>query len=130
MMASSGNEVSELGTAGRGRRGRLLGVVAIGLVLAAAVALSTATVATAEERGLMLPSGRVIPPLETEGPFGSTVGIELYDRLRGEFVEWFATPSNASNSNYRYDFLGNKFQVGMRVKLDDYEVFVQYQDTT
>lgn len=102
--------------------------------LTALVALATpgytGTAAAAEERGLFLGDDRVVPPLETTGPFGSTIGLEVYDRVRGEFVDWFATPPNRSNSNHRYNFVGNKFQLGVRMKRDPYELFVQFQDTT
>jgi len=101
----------------------------LGGVLVATVAAG-AVRAAADDRGLVLPGGQVVPPLETNGPFGSTVGIELYDRLRGEFVDFFATPPNASNSTFRYNFLGNKFQLGVRVKREPYEFFVQFQQAT
>ena len=107
------------------RAGRTL----LGCVLATVIGAAAGTVG-ADDRGLELPGGHVVPPLETRGPLGSTIGIELYDRLRGEFVDWFATPSNGSNSTFRYNFLGNKFQVGLRVKREPYEFFVQFQDTT
>src|SRR2546430_2616179 len=84
----------------------------------------------ADNRGLVPRGGQVVPPLETNGPFGSTIGIELYDRLRGEFVDYFATPPNASNSTFRYNFLGNKFQLGVRVTREPYEFFVQFQQAT
>jgi Alginate export len=125
-----GNEVSTLSAAIRGRSGRLIGGAVLAAVLAAAAALSAATTVAADERGLELPGGRVVPPMVTDGPFGSTIGIELYDRVRGEFVDWFATPPNQSNSNFRYNLVGNKFQLGVRVKRDPYEFFVQFQDST
>ena len=125
-----GNEVSALRAAIRGASGRLIGGAVLAAVLAATAALSVATNVAADERGLALPGGRVVPPMVTDGPFGSTIGIELFDRVRGEFVDWFATPSNASNSNFRYNLVGNKFQLGVRVKRDPYEVFVQFQDST
>src|SRR5437016_10200605 len=117
--------IAALRAALRGRGGRMV----LGGVLAAIVGAG-AERAAADDRGLVLPGGQVVPPLETNGPFGSTIGIELYDRLRGEFVDFFATPPNASNSTFRYNFLGNKFQLGVRVKREPYEFFVQFQQTT
>src|ERR1700687_2039878 len=101
-----------------------LGGVLIALVAAAPPPYADA--AATNQRGLVLP-GYVVPPLETAGPFGSTIGVEIYDRLRGEFVDWFATPPNQTS---RYDFIGNKFQLGLRVRRAPYEVFVQFHDTS
>jgi len=107
---------------------RVIGVFAAAVIFAAPAGL--VAVASAEERGLMLSPTRVIPPLETAGPFGSTIGIEIYDRLRGEFVDWFATPPDQKNSTYHYNFIGNKFQLGLRIRREPYEVFMQFQDST
>ena len=115
-----GNEVSALRAAIRGRGGRLIGGAVLAALLAAA---SQAYAAAAADE-------RVLPPLQTEGPFGSTIRLELYDRLRGELVDWFATAPNKSNSSYQYNFIGNKFQLGLRVRADPYELFVQFQDST
>src|SRR2546425_4434950 len=83
--------IAALRAALRGRGGRMV----LGGVLAAIVGAG-AERAAADDRGLVLPGGQGVPPLETNGPFGSTIGIELYDRLRGGVVEFFPTPSNAS----------------------------------
>jgi hypothetical protein len=104
----------------------LVGATACLLVAATAVAQGP----TAPTPGLRLGSERVLPPLVTEGPWGSTIGLEFFNRLRGEFVDWFATPPNQSNSTFRYDFIGNKFQLGLRVRRAPYELFVQFQDST
>ena len=103
-------------------------VGALAFLLAAAAAGADAPSSTTP--GLVLGSERVLPPLETEGPWGSTIGLEFFDRLRGEFVDWFATPPQQSNSTYRYNFIGNKFQLGLRVRRAPYELFVQFQDST
>lgn len=71
-----------------------------------------------------------IAPLTVKGPYDSTVRLELVNRLRGEFVDWFATNPAGPAPNYRYDFLGNKFQLGVRVTRDPFELFVQFQDST
>jgi hypothetical protein len=71
-----------------------------------------------------------VPPLAMRGPFDSTVRLEIANRIRGEFVDWFATPSNGPNPNDRYNFLGNKLQLGVRLTRDPYELFVQFQDST
>lgn len=55
------------------------------------------------------------PDLSAAGPWSSTLRIEINDRIRGEFVDWFeAGPA----SNDRYDFWANRFQVGLRVTRD------------
>jgi hypothetical protein len=71
-----------------------------------------------------------IPPLATEGPLDSTIRLEVFDRLRGEFVDWFQPPAGAPAPTYRYNFLGNKFQLGLRVTREPYEIFAQFQDST
>jgi hypothetical protein len=70
-----------------------------------------------------------IPPLEAEGPFGATIRLEASDRVRGEFVDWFETPPSSATRNDDYRFLGNRFQLGVRVKRDPVELFVQFQDS-
>jgi hypothetical protein len=106
------------------------------LMLAVAIAVATgmAQPAAAQlpppDKGLTLGSERVLPLLQTEGPWGSTVGLEVFDRIRGEFVDWFATPPTSATPNFRYNFMGNKFQLGLRIKRAPYEVFVQFQDST
>lgn len=82
------------------------------------------------DKGLTLGTERVLPSLVTEGPWGSTVAVEIFDRLRGEFVDWFATPPSSATPTFRYDFLGNKLQLGLRIKRKPYELFVQFQDST
>ena len=71
-----------------------------------------------------------IAPLAVKGPYDSTIRLEVFNRLRGEFVDWFATAPTGPAPNYRYDFLGNKFQLGVRFTRDPYEIFVQVQDST
>src|SRR5579885_3468273 len=70
------------------------------------------------------------PPLATEGPWGTTLDLEVFDRLRGEFVRWFEPPATSATPNNRYDFLQNKFQLGLRVAREPYEAFFQFQDST
>jgi len=71
-----------------------------------------------------------VPPLAVQGPYDSTIRLEVFERIRGEFVDWFATPPDGPNPTFRYNFLGNKFQLGVRIIRDPYEVFVQFQDST
>lgn len=104
------------------------------LALALAIAMTAAAPATAQappaDTGLTLGSERVVPALQTAGPWGSTVRLELFNRLRGEFVDWFGPPPGSATPVHRYDFLGNKLQVGLRVRRAPYELFVQFQNTT
>jgi len=80
---------------------------------------------------LLLPEPlRAAPRLETEGPWDSTIRLEVFDRLRGEFVDWFEPLPGAPAPENRYDFLGNKFQLGLRIKRDPWEMFLQFQNTT
>src|SRR5205085_7571279 len=60
----------------------------------------------------------------------SKIRLEIYDRLRGEFVDWFAPPEGSKTPNFRYNFVGNKFQIGLRITRAPYEMFLQFQDST
>ena len=103
---------------------RSASVVCLALVLGAHSARSHAqTYGTA-------PAAAPAPRLETDGPWDSKIRLEVYDRLRGEFVDWFATPFDSATPRFRYNFVGNKFQVGLRVTRAPYELFVQFQDST
>src|SRR5581483_11533077 len=70
------------------------------------------------------------PPLATEGPWGTTLDLEVFDRLRGEFVRFFEPPATSATPNNRYDFLQNKFQLGLRLAREPYEAFFQFQHST
>lgn len=69
------------------------------------------------------------PNLAVEGPGGSTWRVEISNRLRGEFVDWFDPGPKSPSPRFRYDFLGERFQAGVRVTCDPVEVFLQYQHT-
>lgn len=60
--------------------------------------------------------------------------LEVFDRLRGEAINWFGDPmlkGEVIDRNYNYGFMGNKFQLGLRLNHEDWlESFVQFQDTT
>jgi hypothetical protein len=71
-----------------------------------------------------------VAPLAIDGPYDSKIRLEVFDRVRGEFVDWFAPAPDAPAPRHRYDFLGNKFQLGLRVTRDPFELFVQFQDST
>src|SRR5437667_7889224 len=68
------------------------------------------------------------PPTSVEGPWGTRWTVEVSDRLRGEFVDFFAAKPSKTHkvAKFRYDFLGNKFQAGVRVRRDPWEAFVQF----
>jgi hypothetical protein len=68
-----------------------------------------------------------IPRLETEGPFGSRLRLEVSERIREEFVDWFEPLPTAAATNGRYGFLGNRFQLGLRIAREPVEVFAQLQ---
>ena len=74
--------------------------------------------------------GLTIAPVTVAGPWDSTIRLEFYNRLRGEFVDWFATPNPGPTQHFRYNFIGNKLQVGLRLTRDPLEVFAQFQDTS
>jgi hypothetical protein len=67
------------------------------------------------------------PKLETAGPLDSTIRLEVFNRVRGEFVDWFNPPPGNPQPTYRYNYFANKFQLGLRVKRDPIEMFAQLQ---
>jgi hypothetical protein len=73
------------------------------------------------------PAATLAAPLEAAGPLDSRIRLELTNRLRGEFWSFFDTPSTGPTRNANYDFLGNRFQLGLRVARDPLELFAQLQ---
>ena len=67
------------------------------------------------------------PDLSIAGPWDTKWTASANNRLRGEFADWFegAPP----NDNQRYDFLGNRTQLGLGVARGIVSGFVQYQHT-
>lgn len=69
---------------------------------------------------------------EASGPYESKIRLEIYERVRGEFADWFGnsiTGGKVVPKNFRYNFVGNKFQLGLRMQRDPLELFVQFQDS-
>ncbi|MGH8476232.1 MAG: alginate export family protein [Methylococcales bacterium] len=69
---------------------------------------------------------------EISGPYDTTVRLEVNDRIRGEFVDWFGDPiinGKVVPKESSYDFLANKFQLGIRIKGEPFEAFAQFQHT-
>lgn len=69
---------------------------------------------------------------EMKGPFDTKWRLELNNRIRGEFVDWFGDPivnGQVVPKESSYNFMGNKFQLGLGVKGDLFEAFAQFQDT-
>jgi|SRR5438552_11084271 len=95
-----------------------------GVVLVGALALA---LCEADARAGWWPPER--PPTSVEDPWDTRWTLEASDRLRGEFVDFFAQKPGSKTPNFRYNFLGNKFQAGVRVRRDPWEAFVQFQHT-
>ncbi len=69
-----------------------------------------------------------LEPLAVNGPFDSKLRLEIFDRTRGEFVDWFNPRPNPKVPNtYRYNFFENKLQLGVRIQRDPVEIFAQLQ---
>lgn len=111
----------------RGRAGRCV-LVALLLLLPLFAALAMPREGLAQGSATAVPAPRV----ETDGPWGSRIRLEVHDRFRGEFVDWFEPESESGvpARRARYDFVGNKLQVGVRVTRASSEMFVQVQDST
>lgn len=66
-------------------------------------------------------------PLAIVGPGGTEIRLGVSNRLRGEFVDWFAAGAPAENSEYA--FLGNRTQVGAGVRWRWLSAHLQAQHT-
>lgn len=69
---------------------------------------------------------------EWAGPADTKIRVEMLDRARGEFADWFGNPivkGVAVPKDHNYSFVGNKLQLGLRVTGDPFEAFAQFQDT-
>lgn len=69
---------------------------------------------------------------EIDGPLGAKLRLELYNRLRGEFIDWFGDPivnGRVVDRESSYSYFANKFQLGLRVTGKPFEAFVQFQDS-
>ncbi len=69
---------------------------------------------------------------EISGPFDSKIRLEMYERVRGDFADWFGNPiinGTVVLKEFRYNFVGNKFQLGLRFQRDPVEIFAQFQDS-
>src|SRR5439155_24173688 len=108
----------------RPRPGRCAMGMRRGVVLVGALALA---LSEAHARAGWWPPER--PPASVEGPWDTRWTLEASDRLRGEFVDFFTSKAGSKTPNFRYNFLGNRFQAGIRVRRDPWEAFVQFQHT-
>ncbi|MGH8476275.1 MAG: hypothetical protein ACRERS_10095 [Methylococcales bacterium] len=69
---------------------------------------------------------------EIEGPYDTKLRLELYNRIRGEFIDWFGDPivnGRVVPKESSYSYFANKFQLGLRVTGEAFEAFAQFQDT-
>lgn len=72
------------------------------------------------------------PRLEWVPAADTKVQLEVAERLRGEFVDWFGDPlvgTTFADRDSRYDFLGHKLQVSARLTVPGIEMFLQGQNT-
>lgn len=103
--------------------GTILMVLAVALPFSISDARAQASGASSQ---LAPPPGPfAIPKLEMEGPFASKIRLEVTNRIRGEFVDWFARPTSAPTRDEDYEFLGNRFQAGIRATRAPVERFGQ-----
>jgi hypothetical protein len=91
----------------------LRGHAAVSLLFAAALAFTVPAM-----RAEYAKETKVSEPwrAEVNGPFDSKIRLEMYERVRGEFADWFGNPivgGSVVPKEYRYNFVGNKFQLGL-----------------
>jgi hypothetical protein len=69
--------------------------------------------------------------LADDGPsWRDRIIFNASDRVRGEFVDWFAPPAGAAKPDAeRYNFFANRFRAGVRILLPPAELTLQLQDT-
>jgi len=67
------------------------------------------------------------PDLTAAGPWDTHWQLTVGNRLRGEFSDWFQAAE--PNDNNRYDFVGNRSQLGIGVTRGPLSAFLQYQHT-
>lgn len=73
-------------------------------------------------------------PTEFDIGAGNKLKFEFYDRIRGQFADWFGNPKAGQGGaivprEYGYNFADNKLQVGARLTNSFSESFAQLQDT-
>ena len=73
---------------------------------------------------LLVVADTALAQLETEGPFGSKVRLEVSDRMRYERFAWFETDPASATRDYDYGFFANRLQLGLRVTGEPLEFFV------
>jgi len=64
------------------------------------------------------------PDLTFEAPGGGTLQVKVYERLRGEFFDWFDPGGTVDPSQ---EFFAHKFQLGLAGTWEHVDAFVQYQ---
>jgi len=64
------------------------------------------------------------PDLSIEGPGGSRFRLEVYERIRGEFADWF---DPGPPIDPRWSFFAHRMQLGVRGQWKALEGFLQYQ---
>lgn len=70
---------------------------------------------------------------ETEVAKGVKLRAELYERICGEWADFFGDPlvdGKVVPRESDYNFVGNKFQLGVRLKGSAFETFAQFQNST
>ena len=76
-------------------------------------------------------AGRVVAADQAPTPsWTDRITLSVSNRIRGEFVDWFAPPPGLTAPGAeRYNFLGNRFRLGVRALFDPFELNLQFQDT-
>ncbi len=109
---------------------RLAVACACGFVLGGGEARAASGAGSPAVRPGLWAAAPSVAPLAIDGPWGSTLSLEVYERLRGEFVSWFEPLPGSPTPSYSYDFMGNKLQLGLRARRGPLDIFLQYEDVT
>ncbi len=70
-----------------------------------------------------------VAPLTYDGPAESKITVSVSNQFRGEFVDWWQPPLTSPTPINDYNFVGNRFKLGVGVATEHVDVFAQFQHT-
>lgn len=68
-----------------------------------------------------------IGPLSYAGPADSTITISARNQFRAEFVDWWQPPPDSPAPINQYNFVANRFKLGIGLASDHIDAFAQFQ---
>lgn len=93
------------------------------VLIRSSVLLCAVAFALAPRLALAVPE---LAPLVYDGPADSKITVSMSNQIRGEFVNWWEAPPSANKAS-SYNFLGNRFKLGVGLSTEHVDVFAQFQ---